>query len=62
MSCGEIRERHLVGAADLGIQVVNLAGESVWWKPFGHCVGIQERPIDSLRRRTEHAVKPDGIC
>jgi hypothetical protein len=40
MSCGEIRERHLVGAAYLGIQVVNLASESVWRKPFGHCVGI----------------------
>src|SRR6266511_2628955 len=62
MPCGEIRERHLVGAADLGIQVVNLASESVWRKPFGHCIGIQERPIDSLRRRTEHAVKPDGVC
>src|SRR5439155_1203753 len=39
-SCGEIRERHLVGAAHLGIQVVNLANESVWRKPFGHGVGI----------------------
>src|SRR5438552_4172040 len=62
MSCGEIRERHFVGAADLGIQVVDLAGESVWRKPFGHRVGIQERPIDSLRGRTENAVKPDGVC
>src|SRR5258708_4536203 len=62
MSCGEISERHLVGAADLGGQVVNLAGEPVWGKPFGHGVGIQERSIDFLRRCAEHAVKPDGVC
>jgi hypothetical protein len=62
MSCGEIRERHLVGAANFGIQLVNLAGESVWWKPFGHCVRIQERAIDSLRRRTKYTMKSDGVC
>jgi len=58
---GEIGERHLVGAADPGIHVVNLAGKSVGGEPFGHGVGIEERPIDSLRRRAEHAVKSDGI-
>ena len=62
MARGEIRERHLEGTADFGVHVMNLARESVRRKPFGHCVGIQERAIDLLRRRTEHAVKPDGIC
>ena len=59
---GEVRERHLVGAADFGVQVVNLAGEPVRRKPFGHRVGVEERPIDSFRRRTQHAVKSDGVC
>ena len=35
---GEIRERHFVGAADFGVQLVDLAGESVRRKPFGHRV------------------------
>ena len=59
---GEIGERHLVGAADLGIHLVDLAGESVWRKPLGHRVRIKERAIDFLGRGTEHAVKSDRIC
>src|SRR4030095_4629839 len=31
-------------------------------KPFGHRVWIEECPIDFLRRRTEHSVKPDRVC
>jgi len=62
LSCGEVSERHLVGAADLGFQVVNLAGEPIWRKPFGHRVGVQERPIDFLWSRAQHAMKPDGVC
>jgi hypothetical protein len=58
---GEIRERHLVGAADFGLQVMNFAGKPVWGKPFGHRVSIQERPINFLRWCTEDAVKPDRI-
>jgi hypothetical protein len=58
----EIRERHLVGATDLGIQLVNLTGESIWRKPFGHRVGIEEGSIDSFRWRTKYAMKPDGVC
>src|SRR4029453_8613546 len=59
-ACGEIRERHLVGAADFGMEVVNLARKAVRREPFGHCVWIEERPIDFLRRRTGHSVKLDG--
>ena len=58
---GEVRERHLVGAADLGVQVVNLAGEPVRRQPLGHRVGVEERPIDPLGRRAQHAVKSDGV-
>ena len=39
----EIRERHLVGATDFRVQVVNLAGESVRRKPLGHRVRVEER-------------------
>src|SRR5881396_1442893 len=58
----EIRERHFVSAADFGVQVMNLARESVRWKPFDHGVRIEERAINSLRRRPEHSVESDGVC
>src|SRR2546429_9962443 len=58
----EIRERHLVGAADFGVHMVPLAREPVRRKPFGHRIRVDERPIDLLGRRTQHAVKPDGVC
>src|SRR6185369_12393719 len=57
----EVRERHLVGAADFGLEMMDLAGKPVWRKPFGHCVSVQERTIDFLRSRVEHAVKPDSV-
>jgi hypothetical protein len=59
---GEIGERHFVTTADFGIEVMNLARESVWWKPLGHRVCIQKRAINSLGRRPEHSVKLNGVC
>jgi hypothetical protein len=62
---GEIGERHLVSATDFRIQVMNLAGESVGWKPLCHCVRVQERPINFLRGSPEHPVETDpvwGVC
>src|SRR6266403_1766591 len=58
----EISERHLVGAADLCVHLVNLSRKSIRRKPFGHCIGVKERAIDFLRRGTKHAVKSDRIC
>src|SRR5262245_42743947 len=58
---GEIRERHLVGAADFGLDVVDLTRESVWRKPFGHRVRVEERPIDLLGRCAYHPVKLDEV-
>ena len=55
----EVRERHLVGTADPGIHVMNLAGETVWRDPLRHRVSIQKRPVDPFRIRTEHTVKSD---
>src|SRR6185295_5793633 len=57
---GEVREGHLVRAADLRIDVVDLAGEAVRRKPFGHGVGIEERAIEPLRGGPEHSMKPNG--
>ena len=54
---GEVGERHLVRAADSGVHMVNLAGEAVRRQPLGHGVGIEERPVDPLRRRPQHAVE-----
>src|SRR5437773_763924 len=60
VACGEVREGHLVGTTDFRVDMVNLAGKAVRRKPLGHCVWIEECAIDFLRRRTEHAVKPNG--
>jgi hypothetical protein len=57
----EVHERHFVGAADLAIYVMNLAGEPVGRKPFGHGVAIEKRPIYFFWRRTEDAVKADSV-
>ena len=62
MACREVRERHLVGSADFGFDVVNLAGETVWRKPLGHCCSVEKSPIHALRSRTEHAMKSDSAC
>src|SRR5512139_3545221 len=59
---GEVRERHLVRAADPGFYLVDFAGKAVGGKPLDHCVGVEERPIDSLRCGTEHAVETYGTC
>src|SRR5438132_12609698 len=42
--------------------MVHLAREPVRRKPFGHRIRVDERPIDLLGRRTQHAVKPGGVC
>jgi hypothetical protein len=55
----EVRERHLVRAANLGVDVVDTAGEAVRREPFGHCIGIEERAIHPLGRRPKHSVKLD---
>jgi hypothetical protein len=57
----EIRERHPVRAADLGLQVMNLAGKAMRRKPLGHRVGIEKGPVDSFGRGTEHTVKSHGV-
>src|SRR6202030_2671248 len=62
VACRKVRERHLVGAANFGIHVVNLAGETVGRKPLGHCVSVQKCAIDALGLRPEHAMKSDGSC
>ena len=45
----EISERHLVRATDFPIDLMDLTGETIRRKPFGHRVGIQECTIDPLR-------------
>src|SRR5437870_2970641 len=61
LSCGEVRKRHLMCAADLGIHVVNLSSKSVRRKPLTHGVWFQECSIYPLGGRTQDAVKPDCI-
>ena len=58
---GEIGERHFVRAADVGVHLMDLAGESVRRKPFGHRVRIEERTIDFLGVARSTAVKSDRV-
>src|SRR5215471_2911637 len=58
----EIRERHLVTAADFRIQMMHLARESIWRKPFCHRVGVQKRFVNSHRRGANHSMKSNGTC
>src|SRR5262249_8251678 len=56
----EVGERHPMGTADPGVQLLNLGRKAVRRKPFDHRVRIKERAVDPLRWCTQHAVKPDG--
>jgi hypothetical protein len=57
----EIRERHFVGAANFGVHLVHLGGESVRRKPFGHRVGIEKCLVNFFGRRSEDAVKSNSV-
>jgi hypothetical protein len=48
---GEVRERHLVLAAHLGIHAVNLPREAIGRQPTRLGVGVEEGPIDLFRFR-----------
>jgi hypothetical protein len=56
----EVGERHFEGAADLGVQVMDLGGESVRWKPLGHGIGVEECAIHFFGRRTKDPVQTNG--
>jgi MFS family permease len=62
VACAEARKRHPEGAADLGLKVVDLAGEAVRWQPFGHGLGVEKCPVNPLRRSAEHAMQSHGTC
>lgn len=57
---GEIRERHPVGSADFGVQVVNLPREPIGWQPLDHRLNIEKRPVNPLGIRPQHTMKSDG--
>ncbi|MNT88698.1 hypothetical protein D3C72_2293010 [compost metagenome] len=52
---GEVAKGHLVAAADLGVQEVDLAGVSIGGEPLGDRVGFQEGAIDALGSRAQDA-------
>jgi hypothetical protein len=61
VSRGEVRKRHFVGAADFGINMVDLASETIWRQPFSHRVGIEKRSVDSLGACPEYAMKSNCV-
>src|SRR3546814_4450592 len=56
----EVAERHLEGAADLGVHVVHLAGEAIRRQPFGDGVGFEEGPVNAFGGGAQDAVELDG--
>src|SRR5882762_9733713 len=57
----EVRERHLVSAADFRVHLMDLAGEAVRRQPFGHRVRVEKRAIDALRRGMQHSVHSNRV-
>src|ERR1041384_2757004 len=57
----QVREGHFVGPADLGLDLVDLAGESMRRHPLGHRIAIEERSVNPLGWGTKYAVKFDGV-
>jgi hypothetical protein len=57
----EIRERHFVSAANFGVHLMYLGGESVRRKPLGHGVGIEECLVNFFGGRSEDAVKSNSV-
>jgi hypothetical protein len=41
--------------------MMDFGGESVRRNPFGHGLGIEERPVNFFRRGPEHTMQSDGI-
>ena len=58
---GEVRERHLVAAANLRILAMHLAGKAIRRQPLGHRVRIEERPVDAFWLGGEYTVQFDCI-
>jgi hypothetical protein len=58
---GEIGKRHFEGAANLRLQSIHLAGESVWRQPFCRGVGVEEGAIDALRGRAKYSMELNGV-
>src|SRR5689334_16979798 len=57
----EVRERHLVRAANGGLEMMDRTRESIRRKPFANCTSINKGTVNSLRRRHQHAMKFDCV-
>jgi hypothetical protein len=61
ISRGEVGKRHFISATDLSVNMMDLAGKTIWRKPFSHRVCIKKRAVDSLRACPQHAMKPNCV-
>src|SRR6185295_16250576 len=59
---GEIRKRHPECAANLRLQMVDLAGEAVGGQPFGHGIRIEKGAKNLFRRGGEDTMQTNGIA
>ena len=60
MPGAEVGERHAVGAADAGVDVVHLGGEAIGRQPAAQGGGLGEGAKHALRRGLEDAVQANG--
>jgi len=56
----EILERHPEAAADLAIELVDVADEAVRRQPLGQGRAVREGTVDLLGRGAQDAVEADG--
>ena len=56
----EVGKRHPESAADLGVQVMDLAREAVGRKPLAHRIRVEEGAIEAFGFGTKHTVEAEG--
>jgi hypothetical protein len=59
---GEVRKRHPECAANLRLEMVDLAGEAVGRQPLGHGFGIEEGAKNLFRLGGEDTMQTNGIA
>ncbi|CDX17634.1 conserved hypothetical protein [Mesorhizobium plurifarium] len=57
---GEVAEGHLVGSADLALELVHRAGKAVGGQPLRQRIRLDECAVDLLRLGRQNAVQLDG--
>jgi hypothetical protein len=61
VTVAELREGHLEGAADFGVELEDFAQKAIRRQPANESVRIEEGFVNDLGLRFEHAMESDGV-